>query len=126
MKKIYISIFAVAMLIIGGAAMMNIKSRESPETTFKEGIWTENVLNNSFLIEHSDSIVTGQVIKILPSRWNTLDGKKPISTDKMPASKEEFYQKEKEKNIYTDVIIKVDKKIKNKSTPDELIIRTLG
>lgn len=118
MKKFNISILLVAILIVSATTLITTKNRESPITAVSDGIWTDNVLNNSFLAEHSDGIVLGHVIRILPSRWNTPDGKKPVSTDKKPTFKE--------KNIYTDVIIKVDKKISNESTPAEVIVRTLG
>lgn len=126
MKKFYILILMAAIIVAGAAAVINTKSREQPTTMFAMNSWDGEVLNNTFLEAHSDSIVTGKVIEILPSRWNTLDGKKPISTGKMPATKEEFYEKQKEYNIYTDVIIKVDTKIKNELTSTVVTVRTLG
>ncbi len=126
MKKLYISILLAVVIIAGVATVVNTKSRDLPATIIATNSWDDQVLNNSLLAEKSDSIVIGQVKEVLPSRWNTPDGKKPEPTDKMPASKEESEQKQKENNIYTDVIIKVDQQIKNKSTPAEVIVRTLG
>jgi len=126
MKKFYISIMLAAIVIAGITASINIKNEEQPENIFASNLWSDEVLNNSFLADHSDSVVTGHVIKILPSRWNTADGLKPISTGKMASSKEESEAIQKENVIYTDVLIKVDKKIKNNLIPSVIIVRTLG
>lgn len=126
MRKLYITILLAAMLVVGAATIINTKSMDEPVTYVTSSSWGDEVLNNSLLADGSESIVIGHVIKTNLARWNTIDGKKPISTSKMPASKEEFEEKEKEKRIYADVIIKVDKKIKNESTPAEIVVRTLG
>lgn len=125
MKKLYISILLAVVIVVGVATVVNTKSG-NPTNIIAMNSWDNQILNNSLLAESSDSIIIGQVIEILPSRWNTPDGKKPVPTDKMPASKEESEQKQKENNIYTDIIIKIDQQIKNKSTPATVIIRTLG
>ncbi|MCZ7401707.1 MAG: hypothetical protein O8C61_05750 [Candidatus Methanoperedens sp.] len=126
-KKLYILVLVAIIFVAGAANVISLKSsREQPMTIFAMDSWNDEVLNNSFLEAHSENIIMGKVIKILPSKWNTPDGKKPISDDKKPESKEEFYGKQKEYNIYTDVIIKVDKKIKNESTTAVVTVRTLG
>lgn len=126
-KKVYILILVAIIFVAGAASIKSINSSgEQSMTVFAMNTWGDEVLNDSFLEAHSDNIIMGKVIKILPSKWNTLDGKKPVSDDKKPESKEEFYGKQKEYNIYTDVIIKVDKKIKNELTPDVMTVRTLG
>ncbi len=126
MKKLYILILVAIIFVAGAASVISIKSREQPMTIFAMNSWGDEVLNDSFLEAHSDNIIMGKVIKILPSKWNTPDGKKPVSDGKILESKEEFYGKQKEYNIYTDVIIKVDKKIKNESTTAVVTVRTLG
>ncbi len=125
MKKLCISILLVAVLIAGAAALINT-SKEKPTFAVSSASWTKDVLNNSHLADRSDTIIMGHVIEILPSKWNTPDGRKPVSDGKIPASKEEFYNNQKEKRIYTDVIIKVDRILKNKSTPSTVTIRTMG
>lgn len=125
MNKLFISILLAAVVITGAATLINT-SKDSPAISVRTTSWTEDVLNISILSNQSESIIIGHVMEILPSKWNTQDGKKPVSTGKIPASLKEFYEKENEKNIYTDIIIKVDKKIKNESTPAVLIVRILG
>lgn len=125
MKKLYISILLVAILIAGATALINT-NKEEPTFAVSSASWTTAVFNNSHLANRSDSIIIGHVIEVLPSRWNTPDGKKPISNDKMSATKEEFYKQRKAKNIYTDVIIKVDRIIKDNSTPAMITVRTIG
>ncbi len=126
MRKLYITILLAAILVIGAATILNTKNTDSPMNYMTSSSWDAEVLNNSLLASGSDSIVIGKVIKVLPDRWNTIDGKKPELTNKKPTSKEEFEKSEKEKTIYVDVIIKVDKKIKNESTPAEIVVRTRG
>ncbi len=116
MKKSHISIMLASILIVSAAALIYIYNPVTLETSSS---WSEETLNNTFLADHSDSIIAGHVIAILPGRWNTPDGKKPVlSTDKKPAYTEE--------KIYTDVIIKVDKAISKEPTQTEIKVRTLG
>lgn len=126
MKKYYMSIMLAAILIAGITATIEIKNEEQPISIFASNSWSDEVLNNSFIANHSDTVVTGHVIKILPSSWNTADGKKPVSTDKKASSKEESEAIRNENIIYTDALIKVDEKIKNSSIPSVIIVRTLG
>lgn len=125
MKKLYITILLAAILITGAMALIN-SNTEEPTFVVSSASWTKAVFNNSHLADRSDSIIIGRVIEILPSRWNTPDGIKPTSDGKMTTSKEEFYKQRKAKKIYTDVIIKVDRIIKNKSTPAMITVRTIG
>ncbi|MBE0428125.1 MAG: hypothetical protein IBX72_15995 [Nitrospirae bacterium] len=127
MRKLYITMLLAAIFVVGAATVIiNTKSIDEPMTYVTSSSWGDEILNNSLLADGSESIILGHVIKVNPAIWNTIDGKKPISTSKMPASKEEFEEKEKERRIYADAIIKVDKKIKNESTPSEIVVRTLG
>ncbi|MFZ3383195.1 MAG: hypothetical protein WA144_04645 [Candidatus Methanoperedens sp.] len=119
MKKFHISVLLASILIVSVATLIYTTGKDYPTTLIASSSWPEEVLNNTFLSDHSDSIVTGYVIKILPGRWNTPDGKKPIvSIDKRPTPNEE--------KIYTDVIIKVDKKISKELTSEVITVRTLG
>jgi hypothetical protein len=113
MKKIWIYMVFAAILtvVVGFAALMN------STTSVTSSSWPSEVLSISFLDNHSESVVEGHVMEILPSRWNTPDGRKPTLSDAGSAFKAD--------SIYTDVIIKVDKNVKG-STPATLIVRTLG
>jgi hypothetical protein len=111
MKKIWIYMLFAAILTVGVAALMN------STTSVTSSIWPNDVLSIPFIDNHSESVVEGHVMEILPSRWNTPDGKKPTLSDAGLASKAG--------SIYTDVIIKVDKNVKG-STPATLVVRTLG
>ena len=74
--------------------------------------------NHKELSNHSDTIVIGTVQKTLPSKWNTIDGKqlnKPVS-ELIPGVDV----------IYTDIIINVDRYLKNPLSSKEVIIRTFG
>lgn len=113
MKKIWIYMLFAAILIVGVGVAALINST----TTVTSSIWSDDVLSIPFLDNHSESVVVGHVVEILPSRWNTPDGKKPTSFDAGLASQVG--------SIYTDVIIKVDRNVKG-STPATLVIRTLG
>ncbi|MBW6518030.1 MAG: hypothetical protein K0A89_05970 [ANME-2 cluster archaeon] len=128
LNKYYISILLFAIFITGAAVLnANIEKfgEEEPTYTITTSSWSEEVLNNSFIYENSESIIIGHVLKILPSRWNTADGKKPDYTG-MPTSKEEANKRYQEETIYTDVIIRVDETIKDESTPQVITVRTSG
>jgi len=125
MNKLYISILLAVILIAGATVLINT-NKEEPTFALSSASWTTAVFNNSHLANRSDSIIIGHVIEILPSRWNTPDGEKSILNDKISATKEEFYKQRRAKKIYTDVIIKVDRIIKNKSTPAIITVRTIG
>ena len=73
--------------------------------------------NHEELRSHSDMIVIGTVKEILPSKWNTIDGKQP---DK-PISKLYF-----ENIIYTDIIISVDEYLKNPLSSRDVVVRVTG
>jgi hypothetical protein len=73
-------------------------------------------LNHTKLSNCSYSIVIGTVKEILPSRWNTIDGKRPDNTDSFSP----FCF------IYTDTVISVDKYLKNPLSSEEVIVRVEG
>ncbi len=73
--------------------------------------------NHEQLRDYSDTIVIGTVKEILPPRWNTLDGKHP---NKSPA------ELNSTNIIYTDIIISVDKYLKNPLSSGEVTVRITG
>lgn len=74
--------------------------------------YTHEDLNN-----YSDTVVIGTVKEILPPKWNTIDGKMPDKTAAELTSSD---------LIYTDIIITVDKYIKNPLSSNEVTIRVIG
>lgn len=66
------------------------------------------------LLSKADSIVVGEVIEILQSKWNTIDGKKPENR-----SDQSYY-------IYTDNRIKVGEYLKNPLSMETVTVRVLG
>lgn len=70
------------------------------------------------LSNYSDTIVIGTVKEMLPSRWNTLDGKQPNK----PLTELDHLND----TIYTDILISVDKYLKNPLPSKEIIVRSTG
>lgn len=67
------------------------------------------------LISMSDNIIIGEVNTILPSRWNSPDGKRPINiNDGKPYV------------IYTDNNIKIEESLKGSLETPTILVRTLG
>ncbi len=66
------------------------------------------------LVSMSDNVVIGDVSSILPSKWNTPDGKKP--TDFNNASY----------TIYTDATIEVGESLKGSLSTTHITVRMLG
>jgi hypothetical protein len=73
-------------------------------------------LNHDELSNRSDTIVMGTVKERLPSKWNSIDGKKPGATTKFSPYN----------LIYTDIIISVDKYLKNPLSSKEVRVRVAG
>lgn len=81
-----------------------------------------SVVSDKLMEKHSieklesmaDTIIIGEVIGIQPSRWSTPDGKKPTEIGNISYI------------IYTDVVIKVEKYLKNPSNTINIIVRVLG
>ncbi|MHC1756134.1 MAG: hypothetical protein AB9861_12010 [Methanosarcina sp.] len=69
------------------------------------------------LSKESNVIVMGTVKEILPSKWNTPDGTKPEKA---------IEDLDLDDVIYTDIIISVDKYLKNPLDSQEVIVRILG
>jgi len=68
------------------------------------------------LSENSDYVFMGTVKEILSSKWNSIDGKRPIAD----------FEPGPYNLIYTDVIISVDKNVKNSLSSNEVRIRLEG
>ncbi len=73
-------------------------------------------LTHEDLSNHSDMIVIGTVKEILPSKWNTIDGKRPNNTDSFSP----FCF------IYTDIVVNVNKYLKNPLSSKEVTVRVDG
>jgi hypothetical protein len=110
-KKIIYSAALFAFIIVGGATIFVAVIYTLPLTVESCVTMAPIVLNNSYLVQKSDVIVIGEVREILPSKWTTEDGKKPIN----------FY----DECIYTDVIIEVDEYLKNPQPTEEITVRTM-
>jgi hypothetical protein len=74
--------------------------------------------NHEELSNYSDTILIGTVKEILPSRWNTIDGRQPNKTLTELNPIDEL--------IYTDIIINVDKYFKNPLASHEVIVRVIN
>jgi len=72
--------------------------------------------NHTELSNRSDTIVIGTVKEIIPSKWNTADGKKSSSDVKFSL----------DNTIYTDIIINVDEYVKNPLSSKEVRVRVEG
>lgn len=93
----------------------SIKSPDRPINIPMSGLlqkYTYTDLNN-----RSDTVIIGTVKEILPPKWNTVDGKRPNK------SRSEIIL---ENVIYTDIIISVEKYVKNPLSSNELTVRTSG
>lgn len=73
-------------------------------------------LNDTELSNCSEMIVIGTVKEILPSKWTSVDGKRPDGIDSFSL----------ENSIYTDITISVDKYLKNPSSSKEVTVRLYG
>lgn len=74
-------------------------------------------LNFTQLNQQSELIITGTVKDILPSKWNTSDGKRRVNAiEDIPETD----------TMYTDIIIKVDQYLKGSLEDQEIRVRTMG
>jgi len=74
-------------------------------------------LEDAELGERADIALIGSVKEILPSKWNTVDGRKPNK------AVSEFGPGDV---IYTDVVISVDRYVKNPLPTRDVTVRVLG
>ncbi|WP_229397121.1 hypothetical protein [Methanosarcina sp. DH1] len=114
---------ALFLLTLNALALPNPSNDTfRPENNSEEPIGVDICIdfipyNHDELRSHSDMIVIGTVKEILPSKWNTIDGKQP---DK-PISELYF-----ENIIYTDIIISVDEYLKNPLSSRDVVVRVTG
>lgn len=71
-------------------------------------------VSHEYLKNESDVILTGTVIEILPSKWNTVDGK---------ISAKSIHDLKWHDMIYTDVVVNVDEYYKTQSKNKEVVVR---
>jgi len=115
-------ICGISLLMIAVLGLPNIHSQEGSklinddEPLHGEFSSSYLILNHTELSNKSDTIVIGTVKEILPSKWNSVDGKKP--SGKVQFSPQTF--------IYTDVLINVDEYVKNPLSSKEIIVRVEG
>jgi hypothetical protein len=63
----------------------------------------------------SDSVVIAEVVSVLPSRWNTINGEKPVNNENnLPST------------IYTDANVKIVESLKGSLDNATITVRTLG
>jgi len=74
------------------------------------------LLGSEELSNYSDTIVIGTVKEINPSKWNSINGKRPDGIDSFSL----------ENLIYTDITISVEKYLKNPSSAKEITVRLDG
>ena len=67
------------------------------------------------LVSMSDNIIIGEVSEVLPSRWNTPDGKRPT----INSNNTSFL-------IYTDANIKIEESLKGLLSSNTIAVRILG
>lgn len=120
-----LSLLIVGIFMLSDVSKDNFKTLEQSEkpeeTNFDKPItigisgsleeYSYNDLNN-----HADTILIGNVKEILPSRWNSIDGK--MNKSALEINPGEL--------IYTDIIISVDKYLKNSLSSDEVTVRVVG
>ena len=120
-KTALYGIMALALLsLLAGIAFLS--GVFSPDATMDEPLifGTSNLveqLDDTELGERADITLIGSVKEILPSKWNTVDGRKP---------KKAVSEFEPGDVIYTDVVISVDRYVKNPLPTKEVTVRVLG
>jgi len=87
----------IVLLAIAVTSFAHFEKTTQPTTIITTALWDPEVLNISYLVDNAETIPIGRVKEVLPSKWNTFDGKKP--------------QKLEKAIIYTDVIIEVQQYI---------------
>lgn len=94
----------------------NIKLVNNKQPLYTEISGSLVGFNHTELSNRSDTIVIGTVKEILPSKWNTVDGKKSSPDIKFSL----------DNTIYTDIIINVDEYVKNPLSSKEVRVRVEG
>lgn len=99
----------------GGSGELTISLPNGEDITIHTELELE-ALSLEYMSREADIILTGTVKEILPSRWNSVDCKRPHE------SIDDF---EWHDEIYTDVIISVDEYLKNELQEEEVTVRVL-
>lgn len=118
-KYIILSIGILSLIVVGALASLpdsNTKQMNNDETLYGESSASLIPFNQSELRTNSDTIVIGTVKEILPSKWNSIDGKKPNDFEGFST----FCL------IYTDIIIYVDEYLENPLSSKEVTVRVEG
>lgn len=111
-----LSLVLLGVSLSGNYSQIELSNNyDGPMTVEVSGLQEE--LSYEDLVDRSNVILMGTVKEILPSKWNTLDGKRPNK------SIEDFDSRDE---IYTDVVVKVDEYLKNSMPSKEIIVRVLG
>ncbi len=114
----FLSLLTLNALALSNPSDENIKPEKNNESiTFGMNVnfihYTHEELSN-----YSDTILIGTVKEILPSKWNTINGKQPNK----PLTEIDHLND----TIYTDIVINVDKYLKNSLSSKEVIVRSIG
>lgn len=94
----------------------NTKLANNDMPLYSESSASLPLLDNKELSNRSEMIIVGTVKEILPSKWTSVDGKRPNGIDSFSL----------ENSIYTDITINVDKYLKNPSSSKEVTVRLDG
>lgn len=110
-KKLFSGV-GILLFVVAGAYFAIEQTTNQPIQISSRGIWGPEVLNISYLAEKSDTILIGRVSEVLPSKWDTPDGRRPrVLADEI---------------IYTDAVIEVERYLKNPQSKSKIVVRTLG
>jgi hypothetical protein len=130
-KHIIVFFGAVSLIMLGALALsgsqdgikqVNSPLQENNKLTnnnmplYSEASASLVPLNSEELSNNSYTILIGTVKEINPSKWNSVDGKRPNGIDSFSM----------EHLIYTDIIISVDKYLKNPLSSKEVTVRVDG
>lgn len=119
-KNIIVLGGAVSLILLSALALSgsqdDIKQVNNDMPLYSESSASLVSLNSEELSNNSYTILIGTVKEIKPSKWNSVDGKKPNGIDSFSL----------EHLIYTDIIISVDKYLKNPLPSKEVTVRVDG
>jgi hypothetical protein len=109
------SLLILSALVISGS-QGNIKVANNDESLQISNSYSIPLYTYEDLSNNSDYVFMGAVKEVLPSKWNSIDGKKPnVDVEVGPYNL-----------IYTDVIISVDENLKNSLSSKEVRVRVEG
>jgi hypothetical protein len=109
-----VSLILLSALVLSGS--QDIKQANNDMPLYSESSASLVPLNSEELSNNSYTILIGTVKEIKPSKWNSVDGKRPNGIDSFSL----------EHLIYTDIIISVDKYLKNPLPSKEVTVRIDG